>query len=174
MHPRPIYSATLAAILCGCASNPSTNTQAVHDATAIAMENATLARWTGSFQPTQSRTGDAMITERQRAYGTIELLVSRDRPERTRVRLSVSTPLTSAISTLRWGIYPGSCGSGAPPVIPAEAFPVIELTNNGRGSIDQEFAFEMPADKLLHANVLQGSGTQLSNVLTCANLRRAK
>jgi hypothetical protein len=111
-------------------------------------------------------------TERQKAYGTVELTVPRDRPTRTHVRLTVSAPPTSGVNTLRWGIYPGTCGSGAPPVVPTEVFPVIELSSNGQGSIDQEVAFEMPNDGRFHVNVLHGTGGQLSNVLTCANLRR--
>jgi len=140
----------------------------------MAIAAATPARWTGNLQPTQSRTGEVMVTERQKAYGTVELTVPYDRPTRTRVRLSVSAPATYLFANLRWGIYPGSCGSGAPPVVPAEVFPIIEMGSNGQGSIDQEIGFAMPQEGALHVNVLHGGGTQLSNVLTCGNLRRAK
>jgi hypothetical protein len=174
MQLRPICRAGLVVALSACASAPAVDPPPrADDAATTAIAAAITTRWTGDFQPTQSRTGEMAPTERQRAYGTIELIVPRDRPDRTHVRLTVSTRATLAISTLRWGIYPGTCGSGAPPVVPAEAFPSIELGNSGRGSIDQEIAFEMPKEGRYHVNVLQGTGTQLSNVLTCANLRRA-
>lgn len=57
-------------------------------------------------------------------------------------------------------------------MVPAEAFPTIELSSNGQGSLDQEIAFELLSGGRYHVNVLHGTGTQLSNVLTCANLRR--
>lgn len=114
------------------------------------------------------------MTERQKAYGTVELVVPQDRPTRTRVRLNISAPATPDVTSLRWGIYPGHCGSPAPPVVPVEVFPTIELSSNGKGSFDHEVAFEMPKQGAFHLNVLRGTGTQLSNVLTCANLRRGE
>jgi hypothetical protein len=114
-----------------------------------------------------------MVTARQKAYGTVELTVPRDRPNRTYVRLTVAAPATSLITTLRWGIFPGPCGSGSAPIVPTESLPLIELTSSGQGSIDQEVAFEMPNEGRFHVNVLQGRGTQISNVLTCGNLRLA-
>ena len=173
MHLKPIRNALLVTGLAACASGGTTPAPP-HDPTAIAIAAATVARWTGTLQPTQSRTGGVKATERQKAYGTVELVVPRNRRTRTHVRLDVSAPATAGVTTLRWGIYPGSCGSGAPPVFPTEVFPAIELGTNGKGSIDQEVAFEMPDAGRFHVNVLQGTGTQLSNVLTCANLRLAK
>lgn len=175
MHPRNICRAALVATLSACATAPAAHPPPLpaNDPAAMAIAAATPARWTGNLQPTQARTGNVRMTDRQKAYGTVEMTVPRDSPNRTRVRLTVSAPATSGVTSLRWGIYPGNCGSGAPPVVPAEVFPLIELSSNGQGSIDQEIAFEMPNQRALHVNVLQGSGTQLSNVLTCANLRRA-
>jgi len=175
MHLRHISSAALAAALSACATPPAVDPSPspVNDPAAMAIAAASL-RWTGNLQPTQSQTGGAMVTDRQKAYGTVELTVPRDRPTRTHARLTVSAPAAYLHASLRWGIYPGHCGSGAPPVVPAEVFPIIEMSSNGQGSINQEIAFEMPQEGALHVNVLHGGGSQLSNVLTCANLRRAR
>lgn len=172
MHLHSLGKVSLAAALCACASTPKVESAPVHDPTAIAIAAAVMSRWTGNLQPTQSHTGAVKATERQRAYGSVELIVPRDRPTRTRVRLNVSVPTSTQVNTLRWGIYPGNCGSGSPPVVPAEVFPIIDLSSNGQGSIDQEIAIEMPNDGRYHVNVLMGTGTQLSNVLTCGNLRK--
>lgn len=174
---RPIRRVSFAAALFACATTPpvASAPPAAHDPTAIAIAAAITARWTGILQPTQSRTGDAVVTERQKAYGTVELTVPRDRPSRTHVRLNVSTPATANVTTLRWGIYPGYCGSGASPILPVDVLPRIDLSNNGQGSLDQEIALEMPKGGAFHVNVLHGSsGTQINNVLTCGNLRQAK
>jgi len=170
MNLRLICSASLIATVFACATVAPP--APAHDPTAIAIAAAITARWTGNFQGTQTRSGDAMVSERQRATGTIELIVPRDRPDRLRVRLHLSTRATSAVTSLRWAIYPGNCGSGAPPVVPAETFPTIELSTNGRGSLDQEIAFALATEPRYHVNILHGTGTQLSNVLACANLRR--
>jgi len=168
-----MFNALFATIISACASG-GTPPPPAHDPTAIALAGAISARWTGRLQPTQSRTGDVKSTERQNAYGTVELVVYHKRKTRTHVRLDLSAPTSSSITSLRWGIYQGNCGSGAPPILPIEVFPAIELSGNGKGSIDQELAFEMPSDGRFHLNVLRGTGTQLSNVLTCANLRLVK
>lgn len=173
MHLKPIRYALLPTLLVGCASGGASAPEAPHDPTAIAIAAAVSARWTGTLQSTQARTGDVKITDRQRAYGTVELIVPHNRKTRTHVKLNVSAPATSMVNSLRWGIFPGNCGSGAAPIFPTEVFPPIELGSNGKGSLDQEVAFEMPASGRFHVNVLQGTGTQLSNVLTCGNLRRA-
>lgn len=175
MHSRHICSAALVAMNSACATaipvDPSP--APANDPAAMAIAAANPTRWTGSFQPTLAHTGSAVVTDRQKAYGTVELTIPPARPTRTYVRLAVSAPANSNVNTLRWGVFAGRCGSGAPAVIPADGFPRIELTN-GRGSIEEEIGFEMPAEGEFHVNVLHGSGTQLSNVLTCANLRRLK
>ncbi len=168
-----MHNALLAAILSACASGATASPPA-HDPTALALAAAVSARWTGRLQPTQSRTGDVKATERQNAYGTVELVVNHKRQTRTHVRLNLSAPTATSVTSLRWAIYPGNCGSGAPPIFPPAVFPEIELSGNGKGSIDQEVAFEMPPAGRFHVNVLLGTGTELSNVLTCANLQRAK
>lgn len=172
MHLKPFRNALFAIFVVGCASG-GTSTPTPQDPTAIAIAAAVSARWKGNFQPTQSRTGDVKPTQRQNAYGSVELTVPRNRTTRTHVRLDVTAPATSGTS-LRWGIYEGGCGSGTPPVFPIDVFPIMELSSNGKGSIDQEVAFEMPASGRFHVNVLQGAGTQITDVLTCANLRLAK
>lgn len=159
-----------------CASGPATNPAPLppNDPAAIAIAAATPLRWTGNLQGTLAHTSDVVMTDRMKASGTVELTVLPDRPTRTHARLSLSAPATAMVTSLRWAISPGSCGSGSPPVVPAEIFPRMEMGSNGRGSIDQEIALEMPREGSFHVNVLQGSGNQLTNVFACANLRRSK
>jgi hypothetical protein len=127
--------------------------------------------WTGSLQPTQERTGAAVPTKQQKAYGTVRLQPTSRDLNRTSVSIVISTPLQEP-SELRWAIVPGRCGSGALPMVGHEHFPVLEVSSNGRGQLTTEIPFAMPYDGSYHVNVYRGT-VQMENVLTCANLRRA-
>jgi hypothetical protein len=90
----------------------------------------------------------------------------------THVRLTVSVPVEPGLTNLGWAIHPGECGSGDPPVMAPGTFPTIVLSANGRGTVDDDIAFELPQSGSYHVNVFRGTGTQLSDVITCAGLRR--
>lgn len=129
-------------------------------------------RWTGRLNPTQSYKGAAVATERQMAYGNVELTVSPNRPSLTHVRLTVSVPMQPGMDNLGWAIHPGGCGSGNPPVMAPGAFPLMVLSANGRGLIDSDIPFTLPKSGSYHVNVFRGGGTQLTDVITCADLRK--
>ncbi|MFN2603934.1 MAG: hypothetical protein ABR582_14425 [Gemmatimonadaceae bacterium] len=129
-------------------------------------------RWTGRLNPTQSYKGAAVATERQMAYGNVELTVSPDRPTLSHVRLTVSVPAQPGTDNLGWAIHPGNCGSGNPPVMTPGAFPMIVLSANGRGAVDSDIPFVLPESGSFHVNVFRGGGTQLTDVITCADLRK--
>lgn len=138
--------------------------------TVQASPNADQLVWTGSLQPTQERTGAAVPTKQQKAYGTVRLQPTARDLDRTSVSIVVSTPLQEP-GELRWAIVPGRCGSGALPLVGYEHFPIIEVAANGRGQLTTEIPLAMPYDGTFHLNVYAGR-VQLDNVLTCANLRR--
>jgi hypothetical protein len=71
-----------------------------------------------------------------------------------------------------WSIHPGECGAGTPPVLSPGAFPLIVVSGNGRASVEGDIAFTLPESGSYHVNVFRSNGTQLSDVLTCGNLRR--
>jgi len=126
-------------------------------------------RWSGSLQPTQQRTGQIAPTGQSKAFGNV-MLASKG-PERTSVSISLSTPLQNSTS-LNWALLPGRCGSGAMPLVGIERFPVIEVGTNGRGQLNGEMSLGLPATGTYHVNVYWGTGQQLSDVMTCANLRK--
>lgn len=126
-------------------------------------------RWIGSLQPTQQRTGSVAPTGQNKAFGNVEL--TSIGPERTRILISVSTPLQSTTS-LSWAMHPGRCGSGSTPIAGVERFPVIEVGNNGRAELSNEMALALPESGAFHVNIFWGQGYNLNNVMTCANLKR--
>jgi hypothetical protein len=173
MHlSRLVTPALFSVAVCACATAPAVTPDPNSDAarTQAVLEGA--KRWTGTFNPTQSYTGAAVTTTRQKAYGSIELTVSPNRPTVSHVRLTVSVPVEPGLTNLGWAVHPGSCGSGTPPMMAPGTFPTIVLSANGRGSVDDDIAFTVPVSGVYHVNVFRGNGTQLSDVITCASLRK--
>jgi len=175
MHLRHIGTAILAsAALAGCASAPpaveSAPPAASNDRAAAMSAAGTPTRWQGNFQPTQQRTGMAAPTSQNKTTGSIFL--AQAGPDRTRVRITVATDLRNA-SQMQWAIVSGRCGSGALPIVSVQRFPVIEIGGGNRGELDMEMPLTLPTSGSFHANVYNG-GTQLNNVVTCANLSMSK
>jgi hypothetical protein len=166
--------AVVCATLPSCASAPKVNQEPPTDADRVASVLAAANRWTGTLNPTQGRTSTAVTTTRQKAYGTVELTATPNRPTVTHVRLNVTVPMEPGLNNLGWAIHPGGCGSGNPPVMAPGAFPSMTVSTNGGGSVDDDIGFALPTMGNYHVNVFRGNGTQLSDVITCANLRRDK
>lgn len=174
MNLRHICAVSLLAAAAACASAPALNPNPTSDDDRAAAIIAGARRWTGTLNPTQGRTGAAVTTTRQRAYGTVELTVAPNRQTNTHVRLTVSVPAEPGLNNLGWGVHPGNCGSGNPPVIAPGMFPAMVLSANGRGTIDDDVPFQLPETGNYHVNVFRGGGSQLNDVITCADLRRQR
>jgi hypothetical protein len=173
MHLSRLFTpALISFVVCACATAPAVTPEPNSDAARTQAILAGAKRWTGSLNPTQSYAAAAVTTTRQKAYGSVELTVSPNRPTVTHVRLTVSVPVEPGLTNLGWAIHPGSCGSGAPPMMAAGTFPTIVLSSNGRGSVDDDIGFTVPESGSYHVNVFRGAGTQLTDVITCATLRR--
>ena len=54
-----------------------------------------------------------------------------------------------------------------------ERFPALDVGNNGRGQLDTEMALELPTSGAYHLNIYWETGQQLSDVMTCANLKQS-
>ncbi len=142
-----------------------------NDRAAAIAAAGTPVRWQGMLEATQQRSAQLVPIIRNRTTGYV--YISQAGPERTRVRLTVSTTGHDG-SALQWAILPGRCASDMMPIAPVERFPIIDVAANGRGELDMELAITMPESGQYHVNVYRGRGSQLSNVLTCGNLTRAR
>jgi hypothetical protein len=169
---------SLSAALCvlvGCAgqrgadpaSAPTTETRLP----AAQQAGSAEVRWTGNFQPVQIRSSSPNMRVQSRIYGTVDLSALPNNPKRTRARLNFTSQSTGNSFTGQWALLPGRCGTGSLPVTGIENFPVIEVSSNGRASLDSELALALPESGEYHVNVYLG-GQQLDNVITCANLKR--
>jgi hypothetical protein len=127
--------------------------------------------WSGSFQPTQERSGVLAPTKLQQAAGTVRLRQSARDPRRTAVSLVVSASLSEP-TALRWAVLNGRCGVPSLPLLGYDQFAPLEVTSSGRGQLDVDLPLELPQTGSYHVNVYVG-GTDLDDVLTCANLKRA-
>ena len=128
-------------------------------------------RWSGNFTPVQVRSSNVAMRTQSRIYGTVSLITADDDRERARVRLNFTSQTGGNSYTVQWALVPGRCGSGGLPVLPVDNFPMIEVGSDGRAQLDTELSLSLPESGEYHVNVYNG-GQELSNVITCANLKR--
>ncbi|HMN10317.1 MAG TPA: hypothetical protein PKC83_16190 [Gemmatimonadaceae bacterium] len=128
-------------------------------------------RWSGNFTPVQVRSSNVAMRIQSRIYGTVSLTSADGAPERTRVRLSFTSQSGGNSFTVQWALVPGRCGSGGLPALPIDNFPMIEVGSDGRAQLDTELSLSLPESGEYHVNVYSG-GQELSNVITCANLKK--
>jgi hypothetical protein len=166
-----LIPAVVSIALAGCATAPSVSSAPPSSEQRLTAD-PTIKRWTGTFKPTRSYTAAAVANKRQNASGRVELIVSPSSAPLTRVTLNVSLPNESGLDLAGWGLSEGRCRSGNPPVLAPEMFPPIQLKTSGQGSVDANIPFMIPETGSYHVNVFRGSGTQLTDVITCADLRR--
>ncbi|MEO5589686.1 MAG: hypothetical protein ABIS03_08880 [Gemmatimonadaceae bacterium] len=162
-------AAVLALAACATAK-PVDNTSSTVPASSAGVGSANSSRWSASLQPSQQRTGGLGPTGQNKTFGNVSIIPAG--PERIRMSISLSTPLQNSTS-LNWAILPGRCGGAALPLVAVERFPVIEVSTNGRGTLNSEMALLIPNSGTYHVNVYwAGGGTQLSDVMTCGTLKR--
>jgi hypothetical protein len=157
-----------------CASAPAANPGPQSDSEHTAEVMAAAKRWTGTFTPTQSFNSSIAPSSRQKGNGNVELTVVPGSPDLTHVRLVVAVALEPGLDNLGWAIHRGNCGSGDPPVLAPGAFPAMQLGPNGQAKYDDNIPYTLPETGTFHLNVFRGNGTQLSNVITCAELQRRR
>jgi hypothetical protein len=170
---RQLLAASVASTaLAGCASAPpvSSSPQSVGNVSAAVYP--TVRVWTGTLNPTQSYQAAAVASKRQNGYGRVELSFAPNNRTLTHVVVDVSIPIEPGMDLVGWGLSPGRCGSGTPLVLSPSMFPAIQLGPNGQGHVDTKIAFTIPDNGNYHVDIFRGSGTQLSDVITCAVLRR--
>jgi len=155
-----------------CASAPPVSSGPQPDREQSVAVYPTMKVWKGTLNPTQSHQATAVASRRQNAYGSVELTVSANNPMLSRVTMTVSVPMEPGLDILGWGLSPGRCGSGNPPVLSPSMFPTIQVNTNGQGKLDTKIPFIIPETGSYHINVFRGSGTQLTDVITCTELRR--
>ncbi|MDB4871569.1 MAG: hypothetical protein JWL97_2573 [Gemmatimonadales bacterium] len=167
-----LTAAVVSTALAGCASAPPASS-----APESASERAPLVfpgakHWKGTMRPTQSYNAAAVGSQRQNAYGGAELTVSASNPTLTHVTVNVAVPVDLGLGMIGWGLAQGRCGSGNPTVLSPSSFPPIQLNATGQGTVDAQIPFIIPDNGTYHVNVFRGAGTQLVDVITCADLRR--
>jgi hypothetical protein len=173
MQLRQFLAATVVSTaLTSCASAPPVNSAPGTEGDRAALVFPAGKRWTGTLKPTQSYTAAISGSKRQNAYGGAELTVSPSYPTLTHVKLKVSVPADAASGFVGWGLSQGRCGSGNPPVLAPGTFPTIQLNATGQGNVDAQIPFIIPDNGSYHVDVFRGTGTQLSDMITCADLRR--
>jgi len=170
MPLRHFLTATAAsAVLTSCASAPAPAPQPGSSAS-VGTYSAGVKRWTATLNPSQSYSSTMAGSQHQNAHGRVELVVSPNSPNLTHVTLTVTVSAEPG-SDLGWGVNPGPCGSSSPPVLSASMFRPIQTSANGQGSVDATIPFVLSEMATYHLNVYRRGGIQLSDVITCGELR---
>ncbi len=169
---RILTSVLISAAVGACASAPSVTPDPNSDAARTQAIMARAKRWTGTFNPTGSVSGELVPSVRQNGNGNVELTPLASNPNLSHVHLSVSVSMDPSLETLGWAIHGGGCGSGDPPVLAPGAFPLMQVNANGQANLDVDMPFALWESGSYHVNVFRGTGTQLTDVITCAQLRR--
>jgi hypothetical protein len=125
--------------------------------------------WTGRFASSMERSSSVRARALQHSEGRVTLTETRD-GKRMRAHVYISSPDHTS-TALRWAVLPGQCGSAAFPVLSYQQFPFIEMSTNGRGELSAELPMTLDVSETYHVNVYKGSGVQVSDVLSCTNLR---
>ena len=170
MNLKLFFTPAVLAGLAACATaKPVDSAGGATPSSSAAVSSGAGVRWSASLQPAQQRTGGLGPTGQNKTFGSVALKSIGS--ERTGISISLSTPLQNSTS-LNWAILPGRCGSSAMPLVGIERFPVIDVSTNGRGQLNTEMSLELPTSGAYHINVYWSAGSQLSDVMTCGNLRR--
>lgn len=167
-----LAAAVVSTALTSCASAPPASSAPQTDSDRAPLVFPSAKRWKGTMRPTQSYNAAAVGSQRQNAYGAVELSVSASNPTLTHVSLTVTVPVDLGLGMIGWGLAQGRCGSGNPTVLAPSTFPPIQLNATGQGTVDAQIPFIIPDNGTYHVNVFRGAGTQLVDVITCADLRR--
>lgn len=170
-----VVAATMVSVACSSGGSASTASTTPEPGTSrtekiVAQAEAASMHWTGSFQPVQQQTGSMAPRGSSRVFGNVTLSQSPASANRTRARISVSTQLKDT-RQLRWALVTGRCGSADIPVLGVEQFPEITMSSSGRGELDSEVPVLLPQKGNYHVNVFFSNGADLSDVMTCANLK---
>lgn len=144
-------------------------------ATASSSSSSGPLRWSGDFR-NGGGYSSAILSPGTPAdaagYGNVVLTPEANVPDRTRVDLSVSVRLADE-KQLGWAVLMGRCGSAPAPVTGLNEFPIIDVGNNGTGSVRAVLPFALDEHASYHANVYKGSrNTDEGEVMMCANLER--
>lgn len=164
----------LASAIAGCsrkgtegASSPS---PVEGDTAASAVQARAYAEphWTANLQPTQQRSGQVRPTSQLRAYGSVQM--KRGSSEgRTLISITFTSPVSN--TSYSWSLHSGRCGSGEMAVMPANSFPTLHIGSGGRGQASADIILAFPHSGNFHVNVFSGTGNNLTEVVSCGNLR---
>ena len=173
MRSRSFTALTLlvAAAGTGCAhASQSAGEQSVAVQAASGQLGPAFLEWSGKFRPTQQQSLGVEMRALNVATGTVTLTAPDER--QMHVQLSVSGPEDMS-GALQWAIVPGACRSGGIPLMPVSSFPELRMSN-GHGELERMISIPIPTSGSYHVNIYNGTVTDETGVMTCAELKLAR
>ena len=124
----------------------------------------------GNFQSViNAATGMLAAGRGPRVDGTVRLTQSRHADDQFSVDFSFNSE--RGAESLLWTVVPGTCGSGELALVSPRALARIEVQGNGRGQLRAEFRGTLTPGRDYHVNLYANGGTDLADVVACANLK---
>jgi len=164
---RTALTAILATALAGCASTNNDPPSARQEAASGGIAPSML-QWTGKFRQGEQQSASAIMHGRNTSVGDVRLTA--DSRNVTRAQINFSVDMEPALTgAFRWAVAPGECGTNSFPLVPVNQFPLMTLSNN-RGSLDATVNFPLPTSGRYHVDVYTSSGSDVGDVMGCANV----
>ena len=126
-----------------------------------------MIQWSGRFRATQEQSGNGSARQLNQTTGSVVLTAPS--AEQTRAQITVSGPMLDPLR-VPWSVSSGPCHSGTLPLTSIAQFPEIGMSN-GHGELDAIFSMTLPTAGSYHVNVYNGTSTDESGVMACAELK---
>jgi hypothetical protein len=146
----------------------------------LSQDAAVSGKWTG--RTTTSSDGPLLGGAAPVPKGTAEITMTpTSDTSYTRIRIEYrGGRSTRSDASIAWALLQGRCGSGALPVVPMDAFPLLNISGSGSASATAEINFAFPRDGNYHVNLYRGDRPTsqqvmgLTAVIGCGNLKYKK
>jgi hypothetical protein len=124
----------------------------------------------GSFQSTMNAAAGLVSAGRgPRVDGTVRLTPGGNTDDQFTVDFNFNSE--RGAESLSWTVIPGSCGSGELPLVSPRVQARIDVQGNGRARLQAQFRGTITRGRSYHVNLYANDGTDLADVVACANLK---
>ena len=159
--------------LAACATPvPVTTNPPASGSTSVSVPSSQGSQWTGSFIPANDRSAEVGMRGAVRSYGTVSVVPTAG--EYSKVSLTFGG---YRASTLGWALAPGRCGSSSVPVLPSNAFPLLDVGAGGNAQLTSEIRYILPTDGTFHVRIYKADGVVTNSaqgpegIIACSNLK---
>ena len=161
--------------LAACATSvPVTTNPTPSQTTTVSVPSSAGSQWTGSFIPANDRSAEVGMRGAVRSYGTVTIVPGAAGSDYSRVSLTFGG---YRAATLGWALASGRCGSSSVPVLPSNAFPLLDVGAGGNAQLTSDIRYVLPTDGTFHVRIYKADGVVSNSaqgpegIVACSNLK---